>query len=351
VNKLVVGVAAGSFLVAAAIGSTIAFESASSGAVASSTPPPGATGGGGSVGQAPAVPAGSTSCTIGQAGNDVQVTLTAADAASACGSLAQLLARSSGGFWQDENPNVALDLVCVMTKDGTSATVMDGGGEILGHSLCSGFEANGWTEDTATEQRLRQAAQASQAAASAQAQRAAQVDAAQRAFTFDLTTLRSDADFSSVLGSVQGDVKQTARDFAQEKSDAAQGGGDQCTNASSTVYNDAASTIYNDEQSSLLNDANQVSIAVAAIRKDEQTIGGDLQALDSLGASAPSDPSSAEAAANQVASQAISQTNAAIDTVAGYVATAYQVADGMATGACSSVTVPGSPPSPPAHLS
>jgi hypothetical protein len=61
---------------------------------------------GGVVAQAPAAPAPQPgSCTIGEAGNAVQVTLTTTEVPAACTSLAQQLAQSSGGFWQAEFVN------------------------------------------------------------------------------------------------------------------------------------------------------------------------------------------------------------------------------------------------------
>lgn len=161
-------------------------------------------------------------------------------------------------------------------------------------------------------------------------------------------------DSGNLAGDVEqarGDVSHTAGDLAQEKSDAAQGGGEDCTNASSTVYNDAASTIYNDEQSLLLNDVDTVARDVAAVRKDIHDVQADAQALQQLGSSVPSDPSSSEAQGFQAVSSAIATTNAAIDQEAGIVAQAYTIADGMATGACSSASTPGKPPAPVAHLS
>jgi len=69
-----------------------------------------------------------------------------------------------------------------------------------------------------------------------------------------VATLAQDASFDSYLSSLSSDVMQTKSDLAQTKSDAAAGGGEQCVNARSTVYNDAATTVFNDAQTTLLND-------------------------------------------------------------------------------------------------
>lgn len=103
-------------------------------------------------------------------------------------------------------------------------------------------------------------------------------------------------DSGNLAGDVKqarGDVSHTAGDLAQEKSDAAQGGGENCANASTTVYNDAATTIYNDEQTALYNDVNTVARDVAAVLKDVQDVQdvqADARALQQLSSPVPTDP-------------------------------------------------------------
>lgn len=61
-------------------------------------------------------------------------------------------------------------MVCVMEDNGNVAEVIDGGGQYIGQSVCSGFEASGCTEDTQAESQIReQERQAANAQASAAA--------------------------------------------------------------------------------------------------------------------------------------------------------------------------------------
>ena len=314
----------------------------------------------------PEADAPAQTCTYGESGQEVQATLVSSAYVDAptCSAFAQQLSQADGGFWQVQSPDSSLSTVCVMTSGNALVlTVRDGGGEVLGQGLCAGLQQNGWVEDPEAEQQDAQAqasasAASAAAAASASAQAAASasysaaVQQADQQFSADLGTLQEDSgNLPGDVKQVQGDVSQTASDLVQEKSDAAQGGGENCTNASTTVYNDAATTIYNDEQTALYNDVNTVARDVVAVRKDVQDVQADAQALQQLGSPVPSDPSSAEAQGTQAVSSAITTTNAAIDQEAGIVSQAYSIADGMATGSCSSASTPGKPPAPVAHLS
>jgi hypothetical protein len=104
---------------------------------------------------------------------------------------------------------------------------------------------------------LQQQAQASSAAASQQQEQDAQAD---------VTALTQDEDFSSDVNSVAGGVQATGNDLATTRADAGNGNGDQCLNASTTVYNDAATTVYNDVLTTTYNDAATVASGIAKVR-------------------------------------------------------------------------------------
>jgi hypothetical protein len=187
---------------------------------------------------------------------------------------------------------------------------------------------------------LQQQAQASTAAANQQQEQSAQGD---------VSTLTQDANLSSDVSSVTGDVQTTDGDLATTRSDAAQGNGDNCTNASSTVYNDAASTVYNDVLSTLSNDVGTVAIDISKVRSDISTVQNDQAALTNSGLPATSGAGSAISAAQAAIASAISTVNADIDHANGDLDTAYQIADSVGTGACAG-DGPGSPPAGVSHL-
>lgn len=251
----------------------------------------------------------------------------------------------------------SLGLTCAMEYGSVVAYVMDSGGMVLGRSLCEQLQSNGWVEDLAAEQGIvgaqvsaSAAAAAVAATASAAASYAQAVNDARTTAAKDLQYLASDSDFSAALKEIQSDVSQTASDLSQERSDAANGPGDLCENATVTVEEDAAVTIEEDEQVSLAQDVSQIGQALSGVSQEETAVEADLAALKSFGIPAPSGSSADLAAAKGAVSQAVSQVNSAIDTEAGYVKTAYQIANGMDTGPCSGSSGPGDPPTPPAHL-
>ncbi|SDO60258.1 hypothetical protein SAMN04515671_1456 [Nakamurella panacisegetis] len=185
---------------------------------------------------------------------------------------------------------------------------------------------------------------ASAAAAAAQQQAASDQQAEQRA----LASLEQDTNFDQQLSSLSADVKQTQVDLDHTRSDAKAGGGDNCVNASSVVYNDAASTVYNDAASSLSNDAIQLSIQFATAQTDIDNV----QSAEQLGADGvAADASSAGSvdAAKSAIAAAKATANADIDKVNEAVAAAYKVANSIATGPCAG-TGPGDPPDPMAHI-
>jgi hypothetical protein len=194
---------------------------------------------------------------------------------------------------------------------------------------------------------LQQQAQASTASANAAAEQQAQSD---------LSNVQSAGDFTSDLASLSSDVTQANSDLGQLKSDAAQGpdgsgnSPGSCVNVSSTVYNDADSTLYNDQQSSLDNDVNSLAGAIQIARGDISTLNADLSSLSSSGLPAPAGAQAAISAAQQAIRQAIASANSDIAQVNQDVVVGFQIANGLATGACAG-DGPGAPPSPIPPLS
>jgi len=185
-----------------------------------------------------------------------------------------------------------------------------------------------------TQQQEQQQAQASAAAANQQQEQNAQVDVA---------TLTQDANFSSDVGQVGSAVTQTDSDLGQTRSDAANGNGDECINASTTVYNDAATTVYNDVLTTAYNDVNTVASDIATVRGDITTIQSDQAALQSSGLPETPGAAAAVSAAKSAIASAISTINGDIQHENDDLDTAYQIADSVGTGACAG-DGPGSPP-------
>lgn len=134
---------------------------------------PGASSPGG--GQQPAAAnTGSGQCEIYDSGYDARIVVLSGGQGE-CQTLASSLS-SGGDFWtfQPQNATDQLSMVCVMDNSGDQAEVIDGGGQIIGHDVCSGMLSSGWTEDTSAEGQIQQQElQAQQAQASASASAAA----------------------------------------------------------------------------------------------------------------------------------------------------------------------------------
>lgn len=191
-----------------------------------------------------------------------------------------------------------------------------------------------------------QASVAQQQAAARQAQNKAATD--QQNEQGAIAALARDANFDSDLSSLSNDVKQTASDLAQTRTDAKAGGGDQCVNASSTVYNDAATTVFNDAQTTLLNDALALSRDIQSAQDDIVNVRNATQQLVSDGLAASDAASAISAAAQSAITGAKATANGDIDTINADVSTAYSVAN-SATGACAGMG-PNKPPAPIPHV-
>ncbi|KHL02954.1 hypothetical protein LK10_11245 [Sinomonas humi] len=148
---------------------------------------------------------------------------------------------------------------------------------------------------------------------------------------------------------MEGDLTQTAADLQRTRSDAAKGGGDQCLNASTTVYNDAATTVYNDVQTNLYNHSLDLENQAQTVRQEVSNLQSDLQALQNDGATGPSEAPSEISGANAAIAATVAAANQHIDQGNAYVATSYQVANGIAVGPCAG-TGPGNPPEPVKHI-
>ncbi|WP_052207226.1 hypothetical protein [Sinomonas humi] len=195
------------------------------------------------------------------------------------------------------------------------------------------------------------AAAAAQASASAAAEEAFQqrVNSEQQQASNDLASLQHDDDFTPGLKAMEGDLTQTAADLQRTRSDAAKGGGDQCLNASTTVYNDAATTVYNDVQTNLYNHSLDLENQAQTVRQEVSNLQSDLQALQNDGATGPSEAPSEISGANAAIAATVAAANQHIDQGNAYVATSYQVANGIAVGPCAG-TGPGNPPEPVKHI-
>jgi hypothetical protein len=164
-----------------------------------------------------------------------------------------------------------------------------------------------------------------------------------------LATLQKHLNFTSMVDGISKDAARTAADLQRTRTDAAQGQGDYCLNASATVHNDAAASVSNDVNASLSNDVAYLKNAISTVNSDI----GDLQAaLSTLAADKGDAPAGAQDAidkANAAVASATDSANQSIDQANADLVAAYAVANGLATGACAGQG-PGKPPAPLAHI-
>jgi hypothetical protein len=282
-------------------------------------------------------------CTIYAQQHDAQIEVSPGDT-SECNELIKDLA-TSGTFWSysaNGASPMSLTQACdVTSSDGTyEAVVLDDSGGFLGQEACSAFAAGSWTVNAQPgplSQQITEAqaqAQQIQASASASAASAQAAQSAESSAADDLAALKQDTSLSGDVSQVGGDVTQTGSDLRQTRSDAAGGNGDQCINASTTVYNDAATTVYNDVLTTVFNDAGRTADDIATLRKDIATVQGDQSALASSGLPGTPGARAAISAARAAISSAISTVNGYIDHANGDLSAAYTVANSVGTGAC-----------------
>ena len=297
-------------------------------------------------------------CTIYAQQHDAQVEVSPGDT-SECNELVKDLS-SSGTFWSYTPSGVlllSLTQACDVTSpNGTyEAVVLDDSGGFISQDVCSAFVSGNWTvsqqpgplaQQIADAQAQAQQAQASASASQASAQAA---QSAESSAADDVATLKQDTSLSGDVSQVGGDIGQTDDDLAQTRNDAANGNGDQCINASTTVYNDAATTVYNDLLTTVSNDAGTTATDIASLRKDIATVQGDQSALASAGLPGTPDAGNAISAARSAISSAIGTVNGYIDHANRDLRTAYVVANAVGTGACAG-DGPGQAPSGVDHI-
>jgi hypothetical protein len=240
------------------------------------------------------------------------------------------------------------DLYGTLSGGQLSLNVPQSGGSIQ-TATCGQSSVDDWNK--AVSALNGQAASDNQAANQAQASASqAQAQAAQESSAQgDVSMLRQDTSLSGDVSQIAGDVKSTDGDVAQTRADAANGNGDNCTNASSTVYNDAASTVYNDVLSTAYNDVLRAGDDISTLRKDISTVQGDQSALANAGLPGTPGADAAVSAAQAAISSAIYTVNGYVDHLNGDLSTSYAVADAVGTGACAG-DGPGQAPAGLDHL-
>lgn len=197
-----------------------------------------------------------------------------------------------------------------------------------------------------------------QAQSNAQATAKASADAAynqrvskeRQAAAAELAAIEQDDYFKNDLTAMGTDLAKVSADLQKTQSEAADGQGSYCENVY-TVYNDAVGAVYSDMEASVYTDAITVKNRADKIRAEISSLQSDLQALtnDGAGADAPSDAQKVIDGVNSDMGNAIATSNQNIDTGNGYVATAYSVGNGIATGACANHG-PGKAPKPLDHI-
>ncbi|MBR7837370.1 hypothetical protein KDL01_29090 [Actinospica durhamensis] len=297
------------------------------------------------------------SCTIGRSGDNVQITLAGDGAdASTCQQFGQDLAKNLGGFWQAETQNLSLSLSCVMdVPNAGTATVMDSGSQFYGQQVCQDLQAGGAVEDTTAEGGIVQGQQSASAAAAAAESQSAAAAAQQSQDAADYSAAQNAiANLASDVQGMNGDVSGTSSDITgadndlkAEQHDATQAGSGDCGDVD-TVGGDA-DTVSGDEDT-VGGDEDTAAADISSVRNDIAQLQQDDQALQADNVAPPSITASAITSAQQAVKSAISTMNADIDTVAGYVTKAYELANSLATGSCAGMG-PGSAPAPPTHLS
>ncbi|MCU1612632.1 MAG: hypothetical protein JWO98_172 [Frankiales bacterium] len=307
-----------------------------------------ATSAGGNSGSTAAAVAASSSaeaarCGVYRAGSNVRVLLTPTSDAG-CSALAKQLS-SDGSFWtvRSQPDDQGQLLVCAMKRTGYSADVEDTGAQIFGQQLCSWFLSQGWTEDTATENHLANAAAAASAsAATAAAAAAASQEAAdqlsrdQNAAAQLVSSLRGvPGQLTSDIQTMDGHLRQAVDDLAKTRGDAANGQGDNCYNVSTVQY-DATSKVGYDATNDVGYDAtNDVGYNINEARTNLTSLRQSLQQIAAENGAAPADASAVIGNATNAIATAITQANNDIDKANTAATAAYNVAAGMATGSCS----------------
>lgn len=229
----------------------------------------------------------------------------------------------------------------VLDADGTLTTVVFTPASLGGFNKAVQTLQNQAASDNSTA--VQQLAQASKASANA---------ASEQTASNDLATVQG-IGFANDLTKLSGDATQAGNDLATTRSDAANGpngaSGD-CYNLEGVVNYDVQGKVDYDLQGPTAADSQGLVSDLATARSAVQTLQADLAGLSAAGLPAPTGAAAAISAAQNAISTAVSAANGDISAVNGDVVTAYQVANGIATGSCSE-DGPGSPPSSLAAIS
>lgn len=275
-------------------------------------------------------------CTLYERSGDARVQVSGGQ--GYCGTLARDLS-SAGDYWsrQAQPPQGALGMVCAMTDVGVVAWVYDSGGQFTGQQVCSWFLSAGWAEDTAAESAAAAASASASAAAALEARRAADQRAAEQA----VGELSSDIDaVTSPLSTLRSDRKQADADLAGTQHDARRGPGSDCYNAQTVDY-DAADNVGYDVTDGMSYDRNEIRDAISAARQAIEDVTSALNVLNADGLPAPIGADRTVRAARTAITSTVAAANTEIDRGNADLSSAYQIANGIASGACAG-TGPGS---------
>jgi hypothetical protein len=220
-------------------------------------------------------------------------------------------------------------------------------GVLAGNNLTLNvLQPNGTIESVA----YHQASAADYDTALTQLQHAVSQADAQAAVQNALNTLQADNSAFTNANSVRDDLTTTTNDLQKERSDAANGNGENCYNIQSVVDYDAQSTVGYDVTSKAGSDVSHEQSGITQYRTDIQTLQNANTALQTTGMPALPAVASAITTAQQQLAEAIATTNQAIDTLNNDLATAYSIANAAGTGPCTG-DGPGTPPPGLSHIS
>ena len=232
-----------------------------------------------------------------------------------------------------------------------SLTVTELPNATTGQIISGTFQASGpatYNADVAALNKRIKADNA-QAAAAAQAQQRQQANTqAEDTASNDLAALEQAGSFTGDLRQLASDVTGTNNDLAAEQQAAQAGvngpGGPACYNLENNVDYDAVNNVEYDATENLGYDLSQHLVPdIATARSDIATLDNAEARLAADGLPATAGAAAALAAARRAVAEAVKAANGYITQVNNDVATAYSLANGMATGGC---TGPGATPAP-----
>jgi len=187
-----------------------------------------------------------------------------------------------------------------------------------------------------------------------QAQQQQQIASDQQTVSNDVSALGNDSgNLSGDTSTLANDVGTVNSDLGTVRQDASQGpngfGNGYCYQLDGAVDYDVTGTLDYDVTGTFEYDLNSLTNDIATVRSDIGTLTADLTKLSNDGGSPTGNPQAAISSARASIRQAVAAANGDIGTINSDQATAYAVANGIATGNCSG-DGPGAPPSPIATL-